>query len=267
MWIDSHCHLNHSGIQDKGSPADLVRAAKEKGVQGILTICCRMSEEIDTLTSITSAHDNVWMSIGTHPHDAGLEGEKAITTDQIVKTAKENANIIALGETGLDYFYDNSPRPDQKESFRKHIRACIASDLPMIVHTRDAEQDTIKIMQEEGKGKLLKGVMHCFSGSQWLADQALNMGFYISFSGIVTFKKAEELRAVAKTVPLDKVLIETDAPFLAPMPYRGKTNEPAYVAETGKFLSDLYDLTAEEFAKITTENFFRLFNKAKLNAA
>ncbi len=267
MWIDSHCHLNHSGIEGKGTPADLIAAAKNSGVDGMITICCKMSQEIDTLSEITNAHDNVWMSIGTHPHDAGLDAEKAISQEGIVKAANGNENIVALGETGLDYFYDNSPRPDQQKSFRKHIRACINADLPMIVHTRDAEEDTIKIMQEEGRGTALTGVMHCFSGTQWLADRALEMGFYISFSGIVTFKKADELRAVAKTVPLDRVLVETDAPFLAPMPYRGKTNEPAYVAETGKFLADLYDLSAEEFAKITTENFFRLFKKAKLNAS
>lgn len=266
MWIDSHCHLNHSGIEGKGTPDDLIKAAKQGGVDGMITICCRMSEEVEALSEITSAHDNVWMSIGTHPHDAGLDAEKAVSQSEIVATANDNENIVALGETGLDYFYDNSPRPDQQESFRKHIRACIAADLPMIVHTRDAEQDTIKIMQEEGAGTSLTGVMHCFSGTQWLAEEALKMGFYISFSGIVTFKKADELRAVAKTVPLNRVLVETDAPFLAPMPYRGKTNEPALVAETGKFLADLYGLSAEEFAKITTENFFRLFKKAKLNA-
>tara|TARA_R110001592_G_scaffold16881_3_gene71403 strand:- start:14356 stop:15153 length:798 start_codon:yes stop_codon:yes gene_type:complete len=263
MWIDSHCHLNHSGIQEKGDPDAIIAAAKQSGVDGMVTICCRMSEEIDTLLEITNTHDNVWCSIGTHPHDAGLDAEKAFSQGRIAELARANDNVIAIGETGLDYFYDNSPRPDQQDSFRKHIRACIETDLPMVVHTRDAEQDTAAIMKEEGQGTNLSGVMHCFSSSQWLAEQALDMGFYVSFSGIVTFKKADELRATAKIVPLDKVLVETDAPFLAPMPHRGKTNEPAYVAQTGAFLADLYGLEVEEFAKITTDNFFRLFKKAK----
>lgn len=261
MWIDSHCHLNHSGITEKGVPADLVKSANNNNVSGMLTICCRMSEEKDLLLDIAAQHDNVWCSIGTHPHDAGLEAEKAFSADDIANIVLENDKVIAIGETGLDYYYDNSPRDDQADSFRKHLQACLKSDVPAIIHTRDAEEDTIKILREAKEGTNLKGVMHCFSGTQWLADQALDIGFYISFSGIVTFKKSEELRAVAKTVPLDKVLVETDAPFLAPPPYRGKVNEPAYVAHVGEFLADLYDLSVEEFAKITTDNFFRLFSK------
>lgn len=264
MWIDSHCHLNHKGIAEKGNPSALIDGAYHAGVDGMLTICCRMSEEIDVLREIANGHDNVWCSIGTHPHDAGLAQEKTFSVDDIVAMAANDKNIVAIGETGLDYYYDNSPRGDQKESFIKHIKACIAAGVPMIVHTRDAEEDTIEIMREYGAGKGLKGVMHCFSGTQWLADQALELGFYISFSGIVTFKKAQELRDVAKNVPLDRVLVETDAPYLAPVPYRGKVNEPAYVAHTGAFLAELYGLEPAEFAKITTENFFRLFDKASL---
>lgn len=263
MWIDSHCHLNSEGIVEKGMPSDLIASANDSGVGGMLTVCCRMAKEAEVLTSIANAHDNVWCSIGTHPHDAGLDDEKAFSVDDIVRIANTHDKVIALGETGLDYFYDNSPRDDQAKSFVKHIEACLETDLPMIVHTRDAEEDTYKIMEEGHQGKL-RGVMHCFSGSQWLADKALELGFYISFSGIITFKKAEELRQVAKNVPLDRVLVETDAPFLAPVPYRGKVNEPAYVVKTGEFIADLYGVTPEEFAKITTDNFFRLFNKAKL---
>ena len=263
MWIDSHCHLNHSGIEEKGSPSEIIAAAKKAGVSGMMTVCCRMSEEVDTLLNIANEHDNVWCSVGTHPHDAGLEAEKEFSQDNIVDLVKANDNVIAIGETGLDYFYDNSPREEQQQSFRKHIKACIQADIPMIVHTRDADEDTAKIMREEGAGTNLSGVMHCFSSSQWLAEQALDVGFYISFSGIVTFKKADELRQTAKIVPLNRVLVETDAPFLAPVPYRGKVNEPAYVVNTGEFLADLYDIPKEEFAKITTDNFFRLFKKAK----
>lgn len=264
MWIDSHCHLNHKNIAEKGAPLDIITAARQGGVDGMLSICCRLSEELEQLQDIAAQNDNVWISVGTHPHDAGLDAEKAFSHQDIADIVKANQKIIAIGETGLDYFYDNSPREDQKVSFRKHIKSCIDADVPMIVHTRDAEEDTIAIMTEEGAGTSLAGVMHCFSGTQWLADKALELGFYISLSGIVTFKKADDLRAVAKTVPLDRILVETDAPFLAPMPHRGKVNEPAYVARTGEFLAELYGVTPQEFATITTDNFFRLFKKAKL---
>ncbi len=263
MWIDSHCHLNHEGIREKGNASALVDAARQAGVDGLMSVCCLISEETEELRSIASHSQNVWYSIGTHPHNAGVEAEKQYSVDDIVKIAHSDSKIIALGETGLDYFYDNAPRGDQKLSFEKHIAACIDSGLPMIVHTRDAEENTYDIMKENGQGSSLSGVMHCFSGSQWLADKALDMGFYISFSGIITFKKADELRETAKIVPLDKVLVETDAPFLAPVPYRGKTNEPAYVTKTGEFLAELYGVSTDEFARITTENFYNLFTKAQ----
>lgn len=264
MWIDSHCHLNHKGISEKGSAVEIINAAKRVGVDGMVTICCRLSEDLEEIITIVNDNANVWCSIGTHPHDAGLDAEKKFSQAQIVEIAQSNQNIVAIGETGLDYYYDNSPRSDQQDSFRKHIGACIETDLPMVVHTRDAEEDTARIMREEGQNSNLSGVMHCFSSSQWLAEQALEMGFYISFSGIVTFKKAQELRDIAKIVPRDRVLVETDSPFLAPTPYRGKVNEPAYVTKVGEFLADLYGLEAEEFAKITTDNFFRLFKKAQM---
>ncbi len=263
MWIDSHCHLNFPKIKDIGTADTLVRIAKEGGVDGLVTICCRLSEELDDLLEIVNNNENVWCTIGTHPHDAGLEAEKAYSQQDIMKIAQSHDKIIGIGETGLDYFYDNSPREDQKESFIKHIYACIEANVPMVVHTRDAEKDTADIMKNEGKGGELKGVMHCFSSERWLAEEALDMGFYISFSGMVTFKKADELREIAKIIPLDRVLIETDAPFLAPVPHRGKINQPSYVAHTGAFLADLYGLSTEEFAKITTDNFYRLFTKAK----
>ncbi len=263
MWIDSHCHLNHSGIQEKGSPAEIIRMAKDNGVDGMLTVCCKMSEELEELERI-SAHDNVWCSLGTHPHSAGEEAEKAITQEQLVQAVRVNENVIAIGETGLDYYYDFASRADQDASFRKQIHASIEADVPMIVHTRDAEEDTAKIMHEEGDGMSLTGVMHCFSSAPWLAEEALKMGFYVSFSGMITFKKLDELREIARTVPLDRVLVETDSPFLAPMPYRGKVNEPAFVAHTGAFMAkEIYGIDPEEFAKITTDNFFRLFKKAK----
>ncbi len=263
MWIDSHCHLNHKNIKEKGTPSDLILAAKEVGVEKLLTICCRVSEEKDELLSIANDHDNVWCSIGTHPCDASHEGEKRITKEMLLDIASQNENVIAFGETGLDYYYDYATKEDQRASFIKHMEGCREADLPIIIHSRDAEEDTISMLKDGGAGQGLNGVMHCFSGSQWMADQALDFGFYISFSGIVTFKSAQALRDVAKTVPPDRILIETDAPYLAPVPRRGKVNEPAYVSYTGAYLAQLYGLSDEEFAKITRDNFYRLFTKAE----
>jgi len=263
MWIDSHCHINHRNNDD--APDDIINRAKEGGVDGLQTICCRISEELDELLEITNKHDNMWCSIGTHPHDAGLDAEKAYSKNDIIELCHLNNAIIGIGESGLDYFYDKAPRDDQALSFVKHIHAAKESGLPLIVHTRDAEEDTYQILKDEGAcdGKT-KVLMHCFSSNEWLARKSIDEGFYMSFSGMITFKKNDELRQIANFVPKDKILIETDAPYLAPMPHRGKTNEPAFVAHTGLFMADLFNLTEQEFAKQTTENFFRLFNKAKL---
>ncbi len=263
MWIDSHCHLNHPNIAEHGDAAAIIKHAKAQDVDGMLTICCRISEELETLKSIAHDHKNVWYSIGTHPHDAGKEAEVAITQQQLVKLAMSDPKIIGIGETGLDYHYTYSSKKDQEISFRKHMQACIETNMPMIVHAREADDDIRRMMMEEGQGDNLKGVMHCFSSGRKLAEAALGMGFYISFSGIVTFDKAEELREIALDVPLDRILVETDAPFLAPLPYRGKTNHPAYVAHTGAFLAELFDMDVEDFAEVTSKNFFRLFPKAK----
>lgn len=263
MWIDSHCHLNHPNFEGL-DPKQIAQQALSHDVDGMVSICCRMSEEMDQLLEIAHSDDRIWCSIGTHPHDAAHEGEMAISLEQLIEKANSDSNIVGIGESGLDYFYDNSPRDIQAESFRKHIRACIETDLPLIVHTRDAEEDTLKILKEEGAGvKNLKGVMHCFSSAPWLGEAALELGFYISLSGIVTFKKSVELQEFAKTVPSDRLLVETDSPFLAPMPHRGKTNHPEYVARTGEFVAELRGVSAEEFAAQTSENFFRLFDKAK----
>ena len=262
MWIDSHCHLTHEKMES--TPEELVHRALEAGVDGMLNISCQITGDFPAVLACAQKFDTVWCSIGTHPHDAGLASEKSITRGKLVEMADSDPNIIGIGETGLDYYYDNAPRKDQQESFRKHIRACLETGLPLIVHTREAEDDTINIMREEGAEGGLSGVMHCFSSGPELARQALDFGFYISFSGIVTFKKADELREIAKTVPMDRILIETDAPYLAPVPYRGKANEPAYVTHTGKFLAALKNVSENEMAKATTENFFRLFTKAKL---
>lgn len=262
MWIDSHCHLTHERIRDFGSPEELVNSANDNGVDGMLTISCQITGDFQDQLATAKAHQNVWCTIGTHPHDAGLDSEKATSQKDIVSIANSEDKIIGIGESGLDYYYDNSPRDDQAASFRKHIRACLETNLPIVVHSRDAEDDTAAILKEEGQEKLT-GVMHCFSSKAILAEKALEMGLYISFSGIVTFKAAQELREVAKFVPKDRILVETDAPFLAPTPYRGQTNQPAYVIKTGEFMADLLEMDKTVFAQQTTENFFRLFPKAK----
>ncbi len=264
MWIDSHCHLNHARVAPEDTPALLAARAREAGVSGMISICCRIAEEFGDLLAMVKPLANVWCSIGTHPHDAGLPDEKAITLKRLCERALSDSKVVGIGESGLDYYYDHSPRPDQQESFRKHIRACVRTGLPLIVHSREAEADTVQILREEGAGQGLKGVMHCFSSGPQLAKDALDLGFYISFSGMVTFPKSDELRAIAKTVPLDRILVETDAPFLAPLPHRGKTNEPAYVAHTGNFLADFLRVEREEFAAQTTRNFFTLFDRASL---
>lgn len=263
MWIDSHCHLNNNRLQNqKGEAAAIVAHARAAGVSGMLTICCRIREELDELTAIARANDNVWCTIGTHPHDAGQEAEKAITLDELVKLARSDSRIVGIGESGLDYFYNHSPHEDQQESFRKHIRACIETGLPLVVHARDADEDIMRIIREEGTGTALKGVMHCFSSGRAMGEAALDFGFHISFSGIVTFKKSTELQDFAKFVPADRILVETDAPYLAPEPHRGETNEPALVVHTGEFVAKLRGVSAEDMARQTRENFFRLFDKA-----
>jgi TatD DNase family protein len=261
MYIDSHCHLNHEKISGAGSVDAIVKGAAEAGVEGMLTICCRIATEFPEVLKIAQSHDNVWCTIGTHPHDADLPDEKSISLERLILLANSDKKIIGIGESGLDYYYDNSPRDDQAESFRKHIRACIATKLPLVVHARDADDDIIKIVNEENDGTLT-GVMHCFSSGRGLAEAALEWGFYVSFSGIVTFKKSTELQSIAKDVPLDRILIETDAPYLAPEPHRGKTNVPAYVGHTNAFLADLKGSDPQKMAEITKANFFRLFNKA-----
>jgi TatD DNase family protein len=262
MWIDSHCHLNHKRLAGLGEPEAIVGNAVAAGVDGMLTICCRIREELDTLLGIANKFDNVWCTVGTHPHDAGKPAEKEISFDELVKMARSDKKIVGIGESGLDYFYKNSTPEDQAESFRKHIRACIETGLPLVVHARDADDDIIRILREEGAGTKLKGVMHCFSSSRKMGEEALALGFYISFSGIVTFDKADELKEFAKVVPLDRVLVETDAPYLAPMPHRGEINQPALVTHTGAFVANLKQIAVEDMAAHSKRNFFTLFDKA-----
>lgn len=263
--IDSHCHLTHERTVPEDNPSILMDRARAAGVGGALTICCKISEEFDTLREITRTVPDVWCTVGTHPHEAEIAEEQAITEDQLVAYASSDPRVIGVGETGLDYYYNHSNRVDQAASFRKHIRAAARTGLPLIVHTRDADEDIIKILSEEGAGTdpRVRGVMHCFSGSEGLAKQSLDIGFYISFSGIITFKKAGELRDIARTVPMDRILVETDAPYLAPEPLRGKVNEPAYIIHTVRILAELKRVSESDLISACNANFFRLFNKAQ----
>lgn len=257
MLVDSHCHLD---FPDFANELDaVVGRAGEAGVGVMLTICTHLSKFPQVL-AVAERFDNVFCTVGIHPHEAGNEVEP--TAAQLIELAR-HPKVVGFGETGLDYYYEHSPRERQKAGFRAHLRAARESGLPVVVHTRDAEADTLEILgQEHAKGPF-PGLIHCFSGSTELAQGAVDLGLYVSFSGIVTFKKADALRETAKTVPTERILVETDAPYLAPVPRRGKRNEPAFTAFTAQTVAGLKDMGADAFAKATTDNFFRLFAKAK----
>ncbi len=256
MLIDSHCHLNYKGlIEDQDAVIARARAA---GVTGMLNISTRESEWTSVIATAEKAPD-IWASIGIHPHEADAHVD--VDTAKLVSCAA-HSKVIAIGETGLDYYYDHSDRNQQRDSFRVHIAAARETGLPLIIHTREAEDDTAEILRDEmGKGSY-SGVIHCFTASQAFAKTALDLGFYISLSGIVTFKNAKDLQETAKIIPSDRLLVETDAPFLAPVPHRGKVGEPAFVADTARFVADLRSTPFEELCEITTRNFIVLFNKA-----
>ncbi len=254
--VDSHCHLD---FPDFAAELDAVVArAREAGVGRMLTICTRLSK-FDEVLGVAERFERMFCSVGVHPHEAAHEPDIAL--DRIVTLAK-HPKVVGIGEAGLDYYYDKSPHDKQQEVFRLHIEAARQSGLPLIVHSRDADEDTVALLREGAEKGGLKGVIHCFTATQYLADAALEMGFFISLSGIVTFKNAEALRAVAKTVPLDRLLVETDAPYLAPMPMRGKRNEPSFVRHTATYVADMLGIPFDELAGRTTANFNRLFDKA-----
>ena len=255
MLIDSHCHLNYASLGDD-VPGVLARA-RAAGVGGFLAISCRQNEW-DGVIALADTHPGVWATVGIHPHEADTHPDTDAAT---LIAAAAHPRVVGIGETGLDYYYDKSDRDRQKASFRSHIIAARACGLPLIVHTRDAEAVTLALLQEPGEGTLT-GVIHCFSASQAFADAALALGFYISLSGIVTFKNARDLAETARGLPADRLLIETDSPYLAPVPMRGKTCEPAYVAHTARFLSALRGVSEVELAATTTANFHALFTKA-----
>ena len=254
MLVDSHCHLDY--LAQDGDLDDVVDRARRAGIGRMLTICTKVSE-FNLVTDIAGTYDDVWCSVGIHPHNVATED--AVTAEALIALARAS-KVAGIGETGLDYFYDNSPREDQRRSFRAHIAAARETGLPLIVHTRDADDDTAGILEEEYAKGPFPGVIHCFSTSRQLAERAVEIGFYISLSGILTFKKADELRETVRGLPLDRLLVETDAPYLAPMPNRGKRNEPAFVVHTAARLAELKDLEPEALAAATSGNFFNLFS-------
>ncbi len=254
--IDSHCHLNYPGLVER--QAEVLDSARGRGVGGFVNIATRQAEWGDILAT-AERHGDVWASVGVHPHEADAHPD--LGADALVK-GSAHPKVIAIGECGLDYYYDNSARPAQRERFEAHIEAARTTGLPLIVHTRDAEDDTAGILGTAVKQGGVTGVLHCFTGSADLARKALDLGFFISLSGIVTFKNARDLQDTARQVPLDRLLVETDSPFLAPVPHRGKPCEPAFVADTAAFAAELRGEDPDAFADATTANFFRLFSQA-----
>ena len=253
MLVDSHCHLD---FPDFAAERDAVVArARTAGVETMLTIGTRL-DQFEGVRAIAEAYDGIWCSVGAHPHEAADHPELA--AEQLVALA-QHPKVVGIGETGLDFHYDLSPRDIQERVFRAHIAASRTSGLPLIIHAREADAEIARILDEE---RPPPGVLHCFSSGRGLAEKALELGFFVSISGIVTFRNAEELRTIVRDLPLDRLLVETDAPYLAPVPYRGKRNEPAFVAATAAAVAALKGVATEQLAATTRDNFFRLFTKA-----
>lgn len=258
LYIDSHAHLDAEEFAPDRE--EVLARAREAGISALLTIGTgnpRLAEQGHAL-NLAAQYDFIYASIGVHPHDAQFFD---LDASQYLETllAQRHPRLLAIGEIGLDYHYDNSPRDLQRGAFANQIRIAIDHQLPLIIHTREAEEDTLSILREE-RAYLCKGIMHCFSGSHALAEQVLEMGFMISFAGNISFKKSDDLRDVARKIPPRRLLIETDSPYLAPVPLRGKRNEPSFIQHTAKHLGALHDMTGEEMGRITTENFLRFFH-------
>lgn len=256
MLIDSHCHLDFADFDAERD--ELIDRAHASDVKQMVTISTRV-RKLEGLLALTERYPSVFCSVGTHPNNA--DEELDVTADDLVRLAEANAKVVAIGECGLDYFYDTQKPEDQKTGFRRHIEAARRTQLPLVIHSRSADEDMAAILTEEtGKGAF-PFILHCFSAGQALADAGVALGGYVSFSGILTFPKSTELRDIAKTVPMDRLLVETDAPYLAPKRWRGKRNEPSYVVNTAEVLAEVKGVSYEEMARITTENAFRCFSK------
>jgi TatD DNase family protein len=257
MFIDSHAHID--GPEFDADRDEMIQRARAAGVSAILNVGTGdpHSGAFERAVALGQKNDFIYTAIGTHPHDARLYDDKA---EDKIKTLVQSERVLAWGEIGLDFHYDNSPRDIQIAVFKRQLRAAREVDLPVVIHTREAEPETIEILKSEYEGARRRGIFHCFSGSKDLAQRAIELGFMISFSGIITFKKAQDLRDVAREVPLERLLIETDCPYLSPTPYRGKRNEPAYVVEVARCLAGIHGLDIDELARITSENFRGFFS-------
>jgi TatD DNase family protein len=256
MFIDSHAHID--GPEFDADRDEIIERAQAAGVSVILNVGTGdpHSGAFERAVALDQKYESVYTAVGTHPTDARLYDDKA---EEKIKSLVASERVLAWGEIGLDFHYDNSPRDVQVEVFKRQLRAARECDLPVVIHTREAESETIEILKTEYNGAARRGIFHCFSGSKDLAQRAIELGFMISFSGIVTFKKAEELRNVAGSVPLDRLLIETDCPYLAPIPHRGKRNEPAYVVEVARCLAGIHGVDSEEIGRVTSQNFVSFF--------
>jgi TatD DNase family protein len=258
-WIvDSHCHLDYDGLEGE-LPAIMARA-DSAGVGLMLSISSRIRNSARIIV-IAEEFDNVFCTIGTHPHNAHEELDVPVA--DIVALA-QHPKVVGIGEAGLDYHYDNSPRDAQMQGFKSHIAAARETGLPLVIHTREAEEDTFRVLEQEMHKGVFKALLHCFTSQQWLAEKSVELGLYVSFSGILTYKSAEDLRATARVLPANRILVETDAPFLAPVPYRGKTNEPSFVVKTLEALAAARGQSREAMAQQTSDNFFTLFDKVPM---
>jgi TatD DNase family protein len=257
MLIDSHCHLNYKGLIEE--QADVLARARARGVRGFLNISTRRSEW-DAIVATAHREPDVWASIGIHPHEADDHADLGAAA---LREAASDVRVIAIGETGLDFYYDHSDRQVQQDLFRVHIGVARETGLPIVIHTRDAEDDTLRILQEEMALGAFPALIHCFTATAQFGRAVLDLGLTISISGIVTFKNARDLQAFVGEIPDDRLLVETDSPFLAPVPHRGKTCEPAFVADTCAYVAGLRGTTSEALAELTSANFFRLFSRAQ----
>ena len=256
MIIDSHCHLTYEPMSN--SLNETIQRANKDGIKYMLTISTE-DKSYEQILKIVNGYESVYGTYGIHPHEAKLH--QHIKSDYIINKVNQNKKIIGIGETGLDFYYNHSEKKDQIYSFEEHILASQEKNLPLIVHTRSAEKETLQILEKHSKKKETKTLIHCFTGSREFAFKLLNLGAYISASGVVTFKKSQDLANTFRDIPNEKILVETDAPYLAPVPLRGKPNEPSYIIHTVKFLSKIKNLSFDEFSKVTTNNFFNLFGK------
>lgn len=256
MLVDSHCHLDFPDFQSR--LPEVLAAASAAGVGRMVTISTHVAR-FDTYLALAEAHESVFCTIGTHPHNAAVEPD--VPAERLIELS-HHPRCVAIGEAGLDYHYDKSPRDVQQRVFRTHIEAARETCLPLVIHARNADEDMIEILSEEMRRGRFDAVLHCFSSGEKLAQAGVELGLYVSFSGILTFRNSEEIRRIAAAVPHDRLLVETDAPYLAPVPYRGKTNEPSFVAHTARVLAEVIGVTDERIAELTTANFYRLFAKA-----